>query len=110
MAWDFSTEPEFQAELDWIRTFVDEQVEPLSLLWPHLNYTPPPPWLKSITDPLKQAVRDRGLWACHLDPSLGGKGYGQVKLALMNEILGRNNWAPIIFGVQAPDTGNSEIL
>ena len=38
------------------------------------------------------------------------QGYGQVKLALMNEILGRSQWAPIIFGTQAPDTGNAEII
>ncbi len=28
----------------------------------------------------------------------------------MNEILGRSRWAPIIFGCQAPDTGNAEII
>ena len=32
--WDFSTEPEFQAKLDWMRTFVREEVEPLDLLFP----------------------------------------------------------------------------
>jgi acyl-CoA dehydrogenase len=110
MAWDFSTEPVFQAELDWMREFVDTEVEPVALLWPHFHHAPPAPWLKKVIDPLKRQVKDRGLWACHLDPSLGGKGFGQVKLALMNEIIGRNNWAPTIFGVQAPDTGNSEIL
>ncbi len=43
-------------------------------------------------------------------PELGGEGYGQLKLALLNEILGRSNWAPIVFGCQAPDTGNAEII
>jgi acyl-CoA dehydrogenase len=33
-----------------------------------------------------------------------------LKLALMNEILGRSNWAPNVFGCQAPDSGNAEIL
>ena len=33
-----------------------------------------------------------------------------MKLSLMNEILGRSRWAPIIFGCQAPDTGNAEII
>ena len=55
-------------------------------------------------------MQERGLWACHLGPDLGGLGYGQVKLALMNEILGRAKCAPTVFGCQAPDTGNSEIL
>ncbi|MEE3332415.1 MAG: acyl-CoA dehydrogenase family protein, partial [Myxococcota bacterium] len=60
--------------------------------------------------PLQEKVKQRGLWACHLDPELGGLGFGQVKLGLMNEILGRSGWAPSIFGCQAPDSGNAEIL
>jgi acyl-CoA dehydrogenase len=50
------------------------------------------------------------LWATHLGRELGGQGYGQLKLALLNEILGRSQWAPIVFGCQAPDTGNAEII
>jgi acyl-CoA dehydrogenase len=63
-----------------------------------------------LIKPLQQTVRDHQLWACHLGPELGGPGYGQVKLALLNEILGRSGWAPTIFGCQAPDSGNAEIL
>ena len=55
-------------------------------------------------------MRRQGLWATHLGPELGGQGYGQLKLALLNEILGRSQWAPIVFGCQAPDTGNAEII
>jgi acyl-CoA dehydrogenase len=110
MAWDFSTEPEFQAQLDWMDGFVREEVEPIDLLWGGMTYHPLDDELRAIVDPLKQQVRDRDLWACHLGPELGGQGYGQVKLALMNEILGRSSWAPIIFGTQAPDTGNAEII
>jgi acyl-CoA dehydrogenase len=59
---------------------------------------------------LQRRVKERGLWACHLGPALGGPGYGQLRLALMNEILGRSRWAPTVFGCQAPDSGNGEIL
>ncbi|HEY4928268.1 MAG TPA: acyl-CoA dehydrogenase family protein [Acidimicrobiales bacterium] len=110
VAWDFSTDPDFQARLDWMEAFVTEEVEPIDLLWGSKTYHPLDDDLRAIVDPLKQQVRDRGLWACHLGPELGGQGYGQVKLALMNEILGRSSWAPIIFGTQAPDTGNAEII
>jgi acyl-CoA dehydrogenase len=110
MAWDFETEPDFQDKLDWADAFVREEVEPLDLVFPGLAYHPLDDIRRKIVDPLKQQVRDHDLWAAHLGPELGGKGYGQVKLALLNEILGRSSWAPIIFGTQAPDTGNAEII
>ncbi len=110
MAWDFETDPEYQAQLDWADEFVREEVEPLDMLWPGLQFTPPEGKLKALLDQLKQQVRDKGLWATHLGPELGGQGHGQLKLALLNEILGRSSWAPIVFGCQAPDTGNAEII
>src|SRR4051812_2283973 len=110
MAWDFETEPELQAQLDWADAFVTEEVEPLDHMWPGLAFTPLEGARRAAIDPLKQQVRDRGLWATHLSPDLGGQGYGQLQLSLLNEILGRSQWAPIVFGCQAPDTGNAEII
>ena len=110
MAWDFETDPAFQAKLDWADQFVREEVEPLDLLWPGLQFTPPDDRLRKVLDPLKDEVRRQGLWATHLGPELGGQGHGQLKLSLLNEILGRSEWAPIVFGCQAPDTGNAEII
>jgi acyl-CoA dehydrogenase len=110
MSWDFETDPQLQAKLDWADAFVREEVEPLDLLWPDLVFTPLDDRLRRIVDPLKQQVRDQGLWATHLGPELGGQGHGQVELCLLNEILGRSGWAPVIFGCQAPDTGNAEII
>jgi acyl-CoA dehydrogenase len=111
MAWDFSTDDQFQHQLDWAATFVRDRIEPLDLLWPSPeNYKPLSEERRRVVLPLKQQVREHDLWACHLGPELGGKGYGQIKLALLNEILGRSTWAPVIFGTQAPDTGNAEIL
>ena len=110
MSWDFETEPEFQAQLDWADEFVRERVEPLDPLWGGLQFTPPGKKLRRVIDPLKDEVRRHRLWATHLGPDLGGQGYGQLKLSLLNEILGRSEWAPVIFGCQAPDTGNAEII
>jgi acyl-CoA dehydrogenase len=107
MAWDFETDPEFQKKLDWIETFMAEEVEPVSDLG-MAAYGPQ--GRARFIKPLQQKVKDQGLWACHLGPELGGQGYGQVKLALMNEKLGRNSLAPTVFGCQAPDTGNAEII
>jgi acyl-CoA dehydrogenase len=106
MAWDFQTEPEFQEQLDWIRRVVIDDIEPLDLI---KNDMSAEAWRKA-TDPIRAQVKDRGLWAAHLDPELGGQGLGQLKLALMHEILGRTRSASILFGNQAPDSGNSELL
>lgn len=110
--WDFSTEPDFQEKLDWMARFVREECEPLDLLFPEHGdpYDTRNALARAVLEPLRAQVKARGLWACHLDAKLGGPGYGQVKLGLMNEILGRSYWAPTVFGTAAPDTGNAEIL
>ena len=110
MAWDFETDPEYQEKLDWTAQFVREKVEPLDYLFPHEQFVPLDDRKRKIIDPLKDEVRAQGLWATHLGPELGGQGFGQLKLALLNEILGRSLWASLVFGTQAPDTGNAEII
>ncbi len=109
MAWDFATDPDYQAQLDWVETFVREECEPLDLIIKE-SHDLNDPVRQALIPPRQKLVQERGLWATHLGPHLGGPGYGQVKLALLNEILGRSECAPIIFGSQAPDSGNSEIL
>jgi acyl-CoA dehydrogenase len=104
MAWDFETEPEFERKLEWMRGFVREEIMPLEVL--DLE----PEQLRRATDPLKEEVKAQGLWAAHLDPELGGKGFGQVKLGLMHEILGECYYAPSVFGNNAPDSGNAELI
>ena len=94
MAWDFETDPEYQKLLDWADEFVREEVEPLDLVFPHQQFVPLEGKRRKAIDPLKEEVRRQGLWATHLGPELGGQGYGQLKLALLNEILGRSQWAP----------------
>jgi acyl-CoA dehydrogenase len=107
--WDFETDPEYQEKLDWVEELMVTELEPLDLvaLDPFDKRNPD---VMAVLRPLQQKVKDHGLWAAHLSPDLGGQGYGQVKLALLNEILGRSRWAPSVFGSQAPDSGNAEII
>ena len=109
MAWDFETDPEFQKELDWVDQFIAEKVEPLDFIVAN-PFDRKDPIRERVIPPLQQEVRNRKLWGCHLGPELGGLGYGQVQLALLNEIIGRAKCGPVVFGCQAPDSGNSEIL
>ncbi len=109
MAWDFSTEPEFQEKLDWVENFCKEEVEPLHYVFPYAVRSPDPK-VKELVRSLQQQVKDQGLWAIFLDEELGGPGFGQLKLGLLNEILGRYPAAPQLFGAAAPDTGNMEML
>jgi acyl-CoA dehydrogenase len=104
MTWDFRTEPEFEQQLEWMRGFVREEIFPLETLdLDHASF-------RRIAAPLMEQVKARGLWAAHLGPELGGPGFGQVKLGLMHEILGMCEYAPPIFGNQAPDSGNGELI
>ena len=70
MAWDFSTDPDFAADLDWVRRFVDEIVMPLDLAGEGLNQRQ----LDALWAPFKRQVKERGLWAAHLPPEHGGCG------------------------------------
>ncbi|SEF67766.1 acyl-CoA dehydrogenase [Thermomonospora echinospora] len=109
MAWDFETDPRFQEELDWVEEFVRTEVEPVDRVIEHA-WDVRDPLRNALIRPLQHTVRERRLWACHLGPELGGPGYGQLKLALLNEKLGRTHSGPVVFGCQAPDSGNAEIL
>jgi acyl-CoA dehydrogenase len=109
MSWDFETDPEYQRDLDWADSFVRDEVEPLDFVIEHA-WDMGDPLRQKLIPPLQRQVRERGLWATHLGPELGGPGHGQVKLALLNEILGRSHCGPIVFGCHAPDSGNAEIL
>jgi acyl-CoA dehydrogenase len=109
MAWDFETEPAFARELEWMQAFVQAEVQPLEHVL-ESPYAIKDRRFSRLVRPLQRQVKERKLWACHLGPALGGPGFGQIKLALMNEILGGTVFGPVVFGCQAPDTGNAEIL
>jgi acyl-CoA dehydrogenase len=59
---------------------------------------------------LQGKAKEAGLWAPHLPPEAGGSGSGFIEYAYLNEEIGRSFIAQLLFGCQAPDAGNGEIL
>ena len=59
---------------------------------------------------LQAKAKEAGLWAPHLPPEAGGSGEGFLDYAQLNEEIGRSTYAQLVFGCQAPDAGNGEIL
>jgi acyl-CoA dehydrogenase len=59
---------------------------------------------------LRARAQAAGLWAPHIGPEAGGTGLGFLAYAFLNEVIGRSHWGQLVFGCQAPDAGNSEIL
>jgi acyl-CoA dehydrogenase len=110
---DFTVEPEFQKKLDWMKDFVENKVRPLEFIYDYdkdAAYDIKNKPLRKIIKRLQQEVKEQGLWAAHLPPHLGGKGFGAVKLTYINEMFGTSAFGPVVFGCQGPDTGNMEIL
>jgi acyl-CoA dehydrogenase len=87
------------------RAFMEEHVVPAEPALAHEDDT-----AERLIAGLRGRARDEGLWAPHLPPEAGGTGQGFLVYAYLNEEIGRSVWAQLIFGCQAPDAGNGEIL
>ena len=87
------------------RAFMDEHVYPNEPILNREDAT-----ADALVEELRAKVKELGLWAPHIGPEAGGTGTGFLDYAYLNEEIGRSSWAQLIFGCQAPDAGNSEIL
>ena len=88
-----------------VRSFMEEHVYPNEQAFAREDDA-----ADSLIAGLRQEARDAGLWAPHLPPVAGGSGSGFLEYAYLNEEIGRSMYAQLIFGCQAPDAGNGEIL
>ena len=59
---------------------------------------------------LRKQVKAAGMWGPQMPKELGGLGLGLVEHGLVSERLGRSPLGHYVFGCQAPDAGNLEIL
>jgi acyl-CoA dehydrogenase len=61
-------------------------------------------------DGLRADVRARGWWAPQVSRNHGGAGLSLVEYGHLSELLGYSPLGHYVFGAQAPDAGNIEIL
>ena len=87
------------------RAFLDEHVVPAEPAFAKEDGD-----AERLLSSLRTRAREDGLWAPHLPPEAGGTGQGFLAYAYLNEEIGRSVWAQYVFGCQAPDAGNGEIL
>jgi acyl-CoA dehydrogenase len=88
-----------------VRSFMEEHIYPNEQAFAREDDA-----ADALVRELRQAAKDAGLWAPHLPPEAGGSGSGFIEYAYLNEEIGRSTYAQLIFGCQAPDAGNAEIL
>jgi len=109
---DFSIPPHIEALRAKVLAFIEEKVipwEPEGFQYDEENYplcSEDHPYIKG----LQEEVKKMGLWAPHLPSHAGGMGLSVMEYGLLNEIIGRSYYAPRVFGCNAPDSGNAEIL
>src|SRR5579871_1193997 len=93
------------AKLEQVRAFMDERVLPNEHVLDAEDDE-----ADALVAALQAEVKDAGLWAPHVPPEAGGTGTGFLDYAYLNEHIGRTVWGQLVFGCQAPDAGNAEIL
>jgi acyl-CoA dehydrogenase len=103
---DFAIPPATRELLDGFEGFVREELGPLETRLVGQPFSACEPVLEA----LRSRVKELGLWAPNVSRDLGGMGLGLVDHGLVSEILGGHPYGHYVFGCQAPDAGNIEIL
>ncbi len=104
---DFSLPPTLAPTLETIRAFVKERLYPLERLFGERGS------FRAILPEVEKAraeVKRLGLWAPQLPKEWGGMGLTLMEHARVSEELGRTPIGHYVFGCQAPDAGNMELL
>ncbi|HLG52491.1 MAG TPA: acyl-CoA dehydrogenase family protein [Steroidobacteraceae bacterium] len=103
---DFKLEPAKQVIVNRVREYVDHELIPLE-----------PSFLESGLGPLLPVLRGKradvrrlGLWGPIYPHEYGGLGLDLVTHGLISEALGRCPLGHYVFGCNAPDAGNVELL
>ena len=103
---DFTVSEKMKTILGMIDEFVDRELIPLE---PEF-LTKPARSLLPVFEEKRRMVRQMELWAPNHPQEYGGMELNLMEHALVSESLGRSPLGHYIFGCQAPDAGNIEIL
>lgn len=103
---DFSIPEVTQKLVDAIGAFVEKELFPIE----HDFLNKPLEDIQGVLDAKRQQVKKLNLWAPHLPKEYGGLGLSLNEFAHVSEALGHSPMGHYVFGCQAPDVGNMEIL
>src|SRR5262245_34590028 len=103
---DFDPPETVRPLLDKIERFIADVVIPAERDVLERGFTTAAPLLAE----LRAKVKAEGMWGPQLPKDLGGLGLDLVEHGLVSERLGRSPLGHYVFGAQAPDAGNMEIL
>lgn len=103
---DFEISEKMTTILDMVGQFMDTEVIPLEGELLHGDQAT----LDEMVRRAQDKVRQMEMWAPNHPVEFGGLGLSMLEHGLVSEALGRSPLGHIVFGVQAPDAGNIEIL
>jgi acyl-CoA dehydrogenase len=103
---NFEISEQMTTILEMVRDFMDTEVIPLEGEMLHGD----PVTLDQQVLAAQNKVRQMGVWAPNHPVEFGGLGLSMVDHGLLSEALGRSPLGHLVFGTQAPDAGNVEIL
>lgn len=103
---DFTVSEKMQTILDMLENFMNKEIYPFEASFFRKEFSELVPELEQKRDKVKKM----GLWGPNFPADLGGMGISLVEHGLISEVLGQSPIGHYIFGCQAPDAGNIEIL
>ncbi len=103
---DFEISEKMTTILAMVGEFMEREVEPIEQEMLHGD----PARVDAMVRDAQRMVREMDLWAPNHPVEFGGLGLSMVDHGLLSEALGRSPFGHTVFGVQAPDAGNIEIL
>ena len=103
---DFAISEALQDLLLRIKRLLEAEVYPLEAAFLNQRFYAIEPQLQAI----RRKVQEAGLWAPQAPAEVGGLGLSLLDYAMVSEVLGQSPLGHYLFGCQAPDAGNIEVL